>query len=70
MAVIEGRWSGSGKLVYDKWDTLPKIWSGSPAATAIDIPINEIFSDDEDNENNDLDKGEMTQGIDTSENSD
>jgi hypothetical protein len=29
-AIIAGKRSGSGKLVYDHYDTLKEIWGGSP----------------------------------------
>ncbi len=67
-AVIEGRRSGSGKLVYDNWDTLHKVWGGSPAVTAIQNQINGMFSDEEqaeDDDSDDDDIGNRDSSVDT-----
>ena len=41
-AVMEGRRSGSGRLVCENWDTLKNLWGGSPATVAITNQITSI----------------------------
>ena len=38
-AVIAGTRSGSGKLVYDHYDSLRDIWGGSPNTTPLSVGI-------------------------------
>ena len=37
--VNQGTRSGSGRIVQGQWETLTKIWGGSPAVTKIDNSI-------------------------------
>jgi hypothetical protein len=47
-AVIAGTRSGSGKLVYDHYDTLRNIWAGSPNTVALTTGIDSSLANDAD----------------------
>jgi len=34
-----GKRSGSGKIVYDHWETLKSLWGGSPATGSVEISV-------------------------------
>ena len=62
-AVIAGTRSGSGKLVYDHYDSLRDIWGGSPNTTPLSVGIDnssindgetEPFQDESDTSNDDI----------------
>ena len=46
-AVIAGTRSGSGKLVYDHYDSLRDIWGGSPNTTPLSVGIDSSSINDE-----------------------
>ena len=38
-AVVKGSRSGSGKKVYEHWDTLISIWGGSPSTQSLQFGV-------------------------------
>ena len=38
-AVVKGSRSGSGKIVYEHWDTLISIWGGSPSTQSLQFGV-------------------------------